>query len=258
MNVFKQLFKSLYSPKDIASYRSQGIGKTILYVFLLSLISVLPSVFYMNGALREAVQMASESLNELPDFTIDNGQLHSEAKEPLTIQEGSFSIIFDPTGAMDSGTVSEMGDGIALLKNEVVLSAGGGINTAAYSMLGNEPISKQDLSDLLAGSHSALPIIISLLAGTIFLVNSALKFIEVSVLALFGLILKNILARPLQYRHVWRMAAYSVTLPTLFFTVMDLLKTTVPYGFMLNWTIALIILLLAIQEIPQKDKPSLA
>jgi hypothetical protein len=257
MNLIKQFFKSLYSPKDIASYRNQGISKTILYVFLLTLISVLPSIIYTNAAIKEGLQAASESLRDLPEFTIDNGQLHSAEKEPLTIQKGSFSIIFDSTGAMSPDTVSEMGDGIALLKNEIVLSAGGGVNTAAYSMLGSEPISKQDVSSLLESSNSALTVIMSVLAGTIFLFSSALKFIEVSVLALFGLILKNILARPLPYRHAWRMAAYSVTLPTLFFTVMDLLKTPVPFGFMIHWFIALVILLLAIQEIPPNNKSSL-
>lgn len=258
MNIIKQFFKSLYSPKEIASYRNQGIGKTILYVFLLTLISVLPSIFYMNSALQEAVHSASDSLKDLPEFTIENGQLHSSEREPITIQNESFSIIFDSTGAMSPATVSEMGDGVALLQNEIVLSAGGGVNTAPYSILGNEPISKQDVSFLLESSNSALPVIMLLLGGTVFLFSSALKFIEVSVLALFGLILKNILARTLQYRHVWRMAAYSVTLPTLFFAVMDLLKTPVPFGFMIHWFTALIILLLAIKEIPQSNKPSLA
>ena len=40
MNIFKQLIVSLYSPKDIAKFHQQGIGKTILFVFFLTLISV--------------------------------------------------------------------------------------------------------------------------------------------------------------------------------------------------------------------------
>ena len=37
MNVFKQLIVSLYSPKDISTFHHQKIGKTFLYVLILTL-----------------------------------------------------------------------------------------------------------------------------------------------------------------------------------------------------------------------------
>ncbi|WP_174881655.1 DUF1189 family protein, partial [Metabacillus niabensis] len=39
MNIFKQLFTSIYSPRTISTFRFQGIGKTILFVFILTLVS---------------------------------------------------------------------------------------------------------------------------------------------------------------------------------------------------------------------------
>ncbi|XYJ24178.1 DUF1189 family protein [Bacillus velezensis] len=38
LNIFTALLKSTYSPADIAKTRFQGIGKAILYVFLLSVL----------------------------------------------------------------------------------------------------------------------------------------------------------------------------------------------------------------------------
>jgi len=81
-----------------------------------------------------------------------------------------------------------------------------------------------------------------------------MKFIEISIFALFGLMFKNMIGKNLQYRHLWRMAAYSVTLPTIFFTIMAALQTTVLYGFLINWFASLIVLFLAIKEVPKRKQ----
>ena len=47
------------------------------------------------------------------------------------------------------------------------------------------------------------------------------------------------------------MATYSETLPTLFFTIMAAIKTTVPMSFLINWLVVIIILYVAINETPK-------
>ncbi len=59
----------------------------------------------------------------------------------------------------------------------------------------------------------------------LYLFASASSFIEISVLAVIGLALKNLTGRKLKYGQLWRMAAYSETLPTVFFTIMAAVKT---------------------------------
>lgn len=257
INIFKQFYKSLYSPKDIASFRVQGIGKTILYVFLLTILSVLPTIYYTNSTINEAVQVAEETIKEdLPDFHIKNGVLTSSEDQPITISKGNFSIIFDSTGAMDVGNISNTGDTLALLQQEMVLSSGGEANSVPYSMMAMDTITKQDIITFIEESDTALAFILPIFSIIIFLFSSALRFIEISVLALIGILLKNIVRKDLQYRHLWRMTAYSVTLPTLFFTIMGLFQTHVPFGSLINWFVSLTILLLAIQEIPTSNEPT--
>ncbi|MGQ0517969.1 DUF1189 family protein, partial [Bacillus sp. D-CC] len=48
MSIFTQLVKSVYSPKDMALFRFQKIGKTILYIMLLCLITTIPRTFFFN------------------------------------------------------------------------------------------------------------------------------------------------------------------------------------------------------------------
>ncbi|MCM3571898.1 MULTISPECIES: DUF1189 domain-containing protein [Mesobacillus] len=253
MNIFAQIGKSIYSPKVIADTRFQGIGKTILFLFTLTLISILPVVYYMFVGISEAVGTAKQSIQtDLPSFTIENGVLNSDIKAPLTIKNGSFTLIFDPTGAIDQEDMTGMDANFAMLQNEIVLAAGGESNAVPYSLFSNESMTKDDIISLIDTAESSLPVLLGLLFIVIYVFSSGMKFIEVSLLALFGLLLKKLAGRNLQYRHLWRMAAYSTTLPTIFFTIMAFLETEVPFSFSVNWFVASMMLLLAIKELPGK------
>ncbi len=252
MNIFKQFYKSIYSPRDIALFRFQGIGKTILYVFLLTLLSILPSLYFLSQAINTGIDSARAVLKDrLPAFTIKSGQLQADTNVPITIDQGNFTIILDPTGAITAKKLADSDNSFAILKNEFVLMAGGQTESYAYSMVQGMQLNKQDILDFLDMLSGIKWMIIPLVSLFIYFFSAASSFIEVSLLALFGLGLRNLAGRKLNYRQLWRMAAYSETLPTLFFTIMAALKTTVPSSFFINWFAAIMVLFLAIKETPQ-------
>lgn len=255
MNIFQQLFKSLYSPKDIAKTRFQGIGKTILYVFLLTLISVIPTISYVSSAINNGIETAAQTVdNELPDFSIENGELSAEQKEPIYIEDKDFTIIFDSTGEVSEADIEGYENAFALLKDKFVLIAGGTLDAYDYSTLSDLDLTKDSVLDVINSVDSLLAVIIPVLALTIYIFSSAIKFIEITILALFGLFIKNVTNRNLPYRQLWRLSAYSVTLPTIFFAIMESFQTNVPNGFLINWFVSIIMLYLTIREIPQKAK----
>jgi len=255
MNIFKQLFKSIYSPKDIAAYRFQGMGKTIFYVFLLTFISVLPSIFFFSSTLSNGLNSAHSLLEEeTPSFSIQNGQLSAKTDVPVTVQEGNFTFILDPTGAVTEKDVGDEGNAFAILKSKFVISAGGQTDAYSYSMMEGLNISKSDLIGFVDNVSKIKNIIIPIFSVFIYLFSSVSLFIEVSVLALLGLILKNLAGKKVTYGQLWKMSAYSETLPTLFFTIMAILKTSVPNSFWINWIVLIIMLYLAINEIPKLKK----
>ncbi|MEH7178764.1 DUF1189 domain-containing protein [Neobacillus vireti] len=253
MNIFKQFYKSTHSPSNIASFRFQGIGKTILFVFFLTFISILPTIYYLSTLLTAGIESTKSVITEdIPSFTIDNGVMSADSDVPITIDKGDFTIIVDPTGVITNEEVEDEGNAIALLKNEFAVSSGGRIDTYPYSMLEGLTLTKDDFKEMVNTVDGMKGIIIPIMSAFIFLFSSAISFIEVSILALIGLALKNLASRSISYRHLWRMAAYSVTLPTVFFTIMAALNTTVPNSFIINWFVEIIILFLAIKEIPSK------
>lgn len=255
MNIFNQFVRSIYSPKTIASFRNQGIGKTILYVFLLSLVAVIPSILYFSNAFSDGISTAKSTIeDEIPSFTIKDGELKADQKDPIFIDRDNFTIVLDDTGSIDKSTLKTRDNAIGLLKNEIVLVAGGQVESYSYSLMTDLNISKDDFVSFLEVVESSLVIIIPIVFIVTFIFGSAMQFIEITILALFGLLLKNTLRKDIQYRHLWRMGAYSVTLPTVFFFIMDLLKTNVPSGFLIDFFVSLIILLLAIKEIPSSTE----
>lgn len=252
MNIFKQLYRSLFSPKDIATFRFQRIGKTIFYIFLLSFISIIPNTYYTTVAFLNGIEAAKYSLkNEIPSFKINNGILTSETNTPLTINKDNFTIIFDPTGVITTNKLSDSENTIALLKEEFTFITDGQTQHYSYNMFNGIQIEKQDLIDFVDGLNSMLGIILPVMLFLVYLLAAAIKFIEVSLLALFGIQFNGRTQRKLKYSHTWRIAAYSMTLSTVFFTIMASLETNVPNGFLLNWFISIIIFFLAIKEIPK-------
>lgn len=255
MNIFKQLVLSLYSPKAIATWRTQGIGKTILFVFLLTLISILPTVFHLSTAITSGVEMAKETISEeIPNFTIVDGELQTDESKPVTIEKSDFTIIFDPTGEIQPNQLDSSLNSIAFLRNDFIITTAGTAEELSYSMVTDMKITKDDFVNFIDTMNSMLPVILSVIIIAIYLFSSALKFIGISVLALIGTLLNSNHSEKLKYRHLWRIAAYSVTLPTIFFMVMDIFQTAVPFGFVLNWFVSILVLILAIKEIPQSKE----
>jgi hypothetical protein len=255
MNIFKQFYKSAYSPKDIAIFRFQGIGKTILYVFFLTLISILPSIIFLSTTLSTGFNTVRTVISdELPSFSIKNGQLTAATKVPIKINKDNFTITLDPTGAVTESDIENEGNAFGLLKDKFVLVTGGRVDTSPYSILEGIDITKSKMLNFIKSIDEVKGIIIPVISIILYIFSSAVNFIEISVLALIGLVLKNLSGRKLNYRQLWRMAAYSETLPTIFFTIMAAVRTTVPNSFLINWFVSIIVLYLAINEIPKLKK----
>jgi len=251
MNIFKQLIVSLYSPKDISTFRSQGIWKTILFIFILTLVASLPNMYIFSSSIQSGFKAFENTVqNEIPDFTIQDGQLQSNETAPITINNSDMTIVFDSTGTITKENISGADNTLFILQDEFAYSIAGQTQSSPYTILGDVTITKADLKEMIGSMGSFIPLVITIFIIIIYLSSSAMKFIEITILALFGLVIKNMMQKNINYGGLWRLAAYSVTLPTIFFAVMDLLKTIVPSGFLIHWFVAVMMLLLSIKEIP--------
>lgn len=256
MNIFKQFYRSLYSPKDIASFRFQGIGKTIIYLLLLTIIASLPNLYYLNKGINEAIHTFSVTMeDEVPSFTISDNILHTDNdEEPTIIEKPDLTIIVDSSGTYDHTKISSYGNSVALLKNEFVIVTAGQAQTFAYSSFGNIALTSEELIDFIQGMDSLSYVFIILLVVIYILFMLLYKVLQTLVLSMFGSFFARIFGKGLTYAHCWKITVYSITIPVIFFAIMDCLQTVVPNGYLLNWFISLFLVCLAIKEV-QTEKP---
>lgn len=256
MNIFKQFYRSLYSPKDIASFRFQGIGKTIIYLLLLTIIAAIPNLYYLSKGINEAIHTFSITMEEeVPSFTISDNTLNAKNQdEPTIIEKPDLTIILDASGTYDHTKISTYGNTVALLKNEFVIVTAGQAQSFEYSSFGNITLTKEELIDFIQTMDSLAYVFIIILVVIYILFMLIYKVLQTIVLAMFGNFFSKIFGRALTYAQCWKITVYSTTIPVIFFTIMDCLQTIVPSGYLLNWFISLFLVCLAIKEV-KPEKP---
>lgn len=254
MNIFSQFIKSFYSPRDIASFRFQGIGKTILYIFVMMAIVNLPAAFNISIFINSGVQYIEQLTEEVPEFELRNGILHSELEAPYISEVEDGIIILDTTGTVSREDLEGIENGLALLPREAIVISDGMTEEVRYRDFGNLNLSKEDIDSVIHAISGLITIIIPLilLAGYLFI--TALKFIGVSFLAVIAILLKKQAQLPLRYRHLWILAAYVVTLPTALFAVLESFGIFISYSFFLYWAIAISLFYFVLQKIPKPKK----
>ncbi|CAN7321334.1 DUF1189 domain-containing protein [Rossellomorea sp. LjRoot5] len=251
MNVFQQLYKSIYSPKDIAKFRFQGIGKTIRFIFLLALISIIPvAIQFVSFATNALDTLILDK--ELPSFSIENGTLSSDQSEPVTLEKDGITIILDDTGQMKEGNLDRNENTVAFLKNDFVVISQGHVQSSSYTLFGDSTVTKDELLDILNSLNDLKWILIPVALSILYVFTSGMTFLKVTIFAIIGVTFANILKRNVQYRQSFRITAYAASVSTVFFTLMELLQTRIPAAPILDWFVITVILYLVVKEIPQR------
>lgn len=238
----------------MARFRFQKLGKPILYVFLLMLISSVPVGILTTVTFTGAYEELKSHIKDVPQFELADGTLAADQQEPYIKKENGDTFLFDTTGETKPDDIEKYDSVIAFLGDRLMIKESGTIQEFDYSNFSTMRFTKQDVTELSANLDSLLPIFIPLVIFVVYLLQTGLKFIGVTVLATIGLLLRNITKRKVSYKQLWILSAYSVTIPTLFFAIMALLRTQVPFGFPLYWFVAIMLLYMVLKEIPLPKK----
>ncbi|MDV2687451.1 DUF1189 family protein, partial [Alkalihalophilus lindianensis] len=83
--------------------------------------SVLPAIVYLSTALSSGLDSAKSFFqDEVPAFSIKDGQLSAKTKVPITMNVEDFTFFLDPTGTVSAEDVEAEGNAFALLKDQFV------------------------------------------------------------------------------------------------------------------------------------------
>lgn len=251
MNVFQQFITSFYAPKIMATFRFQGIGKTILYIFLMMFIVSIPIAIKMSLTITNGTDKALQMLKNTPEFQFENGTLISESDEPFHQTDDDFFLIIDPSNNVSIDEVKNYPFGIIFFEKEAIIVENGSAKTYSYQQLGNFTLNKTEFIKLVDTINALLGIFIPLLLIFLYLFTTGMKFIGITVLATIGILIRNKAEVRLNYKQLWVLATYAVTLPTTIFNVLEAFAIYIPFGFLFYWVIAILMLYFVINNIPK-------
>ncbi|EPH99573.1 MULTISPECIES: DUF1189 domain-containing protein [unclassified Enterococcus] len=233
MTTKQLIISSLTRFKDLKSSRDVPFWKAIIYLLALSIIMALPISYQISQVLRSIHSDGQQIAEKIPDFTIEDGKIHTEKKEGFIYQTNSIIFTFDPEGKRTSKDVATdlMGNFISfgLLKDELVIALPNSGLTS--SLFGDNTLEVSYTNETLQGfdgtqlrnmlGESAIPFWVKIV---VFLAAIYPSFLNLLFLLIMGTFSAYIYARLRLTRATFLECAktmiYSFTLPVLISTVL--------------------------------------
>lgn len=127
------------------------------------------------------------------------------------------------------------------------------IKSGQFHELGSffQELNEQQTINAEGAASGIIPVFIFLTFLFILLSVSMIQFITTSLLAGVGLLLKRVFQRRLDYKQLWNMSTYAVTLPSVIVGLSVLLPFSLPLPYLIYFLLAFIILFFAIQKVPK-------
>jgi hypothetical protein len=225
LGIFHRLFYSITSFDKYRLFLRQSTGKAVIYLLLLTM--VLSAAIYTATYYRysEAFDIASEYIiNELPDFRFENGKLDVSGEMPITIDSNSIPIVID--------TRPDAEDRILNTYDIVMLITSDKLIVKNYIERSEVPLSIYSGLDLtrdeLVSYMPAMKLIYGIFiffAAIIFIIE---KFISAFVVSLIGRAVNSIKGTRLSYQSIFKISIYSMTLPLIVFSILNILQLSIP------------------------------
>ncbi|HEY4551696.1 MAG TPA: DUF1189 family protein [Bacillaceae bacterium] len=116
-----------------------------------------------------------------------------------------------------------------------------------------ESIGKNELTmeEALLTESGAKWIMLPLFSFFTYIFHAGFGFIKISVFAYAGVGFARMLERKVPYRQSWRIAAFSLTLPTILSGLLTLAGIDIPGANYADWAIILVILYASIKAVPK-------
>lgn len=257
MNFFKKIIKSTYDFKSYNYFFNESFGKSILYLFLLSLI--LTTFINISNSITfysSISELDTLIENNVPNFEIKNGILKVDGEMPIRIEEETNIIIIDTQNMVSEDELNSKPNGIIFYEDYyAVKSSTGAINNVSYSTLGINDLSRENLPDVVRFFINIL-LIASFILGPLFAFLGKLGTTFI-VLGVSGIVISSITKKKINYESACKLGAYSLTIPMIINALIKIIGITIPFFYLFYCIIAIVYLSLAINGLnPDYDNIS--
>ena len=256
MNIFKEMALSIYSFGSYKEFLQNKKGKVfgfgvmlmLIYFVITMLIPGLVTVFAPNGGIHTV-------LENIPDFELKNGELWIDDVVEID-QNGTYicidtdpEFVFYDADDMEP-VLREYTNAILVDSEKMIVKSEGQVQGIYFSDIEGE-FNKESLIGLLPMLY------IGFVIGMffIYIIATALFFFGVLFVALLGMIVASALRYQLTFGQLYLLGVYSRTLPLIIKAVVSFLPFNIPYFWVINFGLSVLLLFLAIKKMSEEQPP---
>lgn len=252
--------KFAYSFFDFASYKEflvQGLGKSVLYIFLVTLIfSTITNMYSLSNINAEISDIQYNLVHNAPPFELKNGLLSVDSDEPIYYKHDGQVLIVDTSGKTSSSALDTSKNGVYMNANEFVIKQNyTTIQTVKFTDLDKLFITNKIAENMLDLSKLIIPLLLLILSPLIGLVENLL-----SVFLILGpacSFISSFMGARLNYARACTLSFYAMTLPLLLEALLAVAGIALPEFVVVFYIITLIYCVLAIKQLKNIDKSKL-
>lgn len=252
--------KFAYSFFDFATYKDflvQGLGKSIFYIFLVTLIfSTITNIKTIGIFNSDLSHVQNKLVHDAPEFELKDGLLSIDSNEPIYYKYDGQMLIFDTTGTTSTSALDPYSDGIYVNSTSLILRQNyNTLQTVEFADFNELVVNNKIAQETLAIMKIIFPVIL-------LLVNPILSFFE-NLLSGFAIIgplsisIGSLMGVKLKYSKACTLSFYAMTLPLLLQALVEISGIHLPEFVAVFYIIALLYCGLAIREIKNADKSNL-
>ena len=242
MNFFQKVKAAVCNREAYINFAEQSLGKGILYICVLSLI--LGGIVSIKGAViaHKAMKEASSWVtNNVPHFSLSNGELQVDGEMPMIFEEDGGIVIIDTKNEVDPVILDNYTSGMIITRTQLYgKKSTGEVRIISFADFALEEIdyTGEEIGNIIQG-FSIVIIITIILLGTILWFLG--KFISLfTIVAIGGLITGALTKCKTNYEMSCKIGAYALTAPMLLKCIVSLVGITIPFFFVIYYGITFV------------------
>lgn len=249
LGFFSRLYYSITSFGKYRYFLRQSTSKAVVYLLLITMfIAVIVSVqtgIESNKIIEEIITGIS---GKIPDFQLADGKLEVNGEMPIIIDDGATPLIIDTSPNADEKILDGYDSAVLITSDKIISKSYVNKSVTDLSQFRGMVINRQMIQD-------SLPLIkpfvnIAIVFVGIFIVCG--KFITALIVSLFAMIINSVRNTRLTYRSIFKISVYSMTLPLILGTVLDLVLPIFPFKWLLFYVITFVYVFGAINSIKRE------
>ncbi|BCZ46584.1 hypothetical protein psyc5s11_26510 [Clostridium gelidum] len=252
--------KFAYSFFDFAAYKEflvQGLGKSILYMFLVTLIfSTISNINIIDKFNSELSNVETTFIHSAPNFELKNGTLSVGSDEPIYYKYDDQQLIVDTSGKTNKSILDSYSDGIYINSDELIMRQKyTTLQTLKFSNFPELNITKISIQDSMSALKIIFPVLLLFLNPIIaFLLNLISGFLIIGPLSLS---ISGVMGVKFKCSELCILSFYAMTLPLLLESLISISGIDVPEFYVIFYVLSLVYCGLAINKIKNIDKSNL-